>query len=62
MNLPLLGYGKIYAHLDALKKPGCEYRKSPLVPAEVKKNCLLFMGIPIFFSGMLSGQRALDLG
>jgi len=86
---------KRFDRLPELNVLGCEYRKSPLVPAAIMKNTLLFVGInpasckktwqgysfdfekdfdtelgtytiplngkkvPIFFSGMLSGQEGI---
>lgn len=46
-----------YKHLPVLDKPGCEYRKSPLAPASIKRNVLLFVGInPSYGKGAINNE------
>ena len=41
-----------YSDLDVLNETGCEYRKSPLLPAEIEDDSVLFIGInPAFKKG-----------
>jgi hypothetical protein len=39
-----------FKDIDALNFPGCEYRKSPLLPKTIKKDAILFIGINPAFS------------
>lgn len=52
-----------YDSLPFLNAEGYEYRKSPLMPAEIKKNSLLFVGInPSFPKGATIEAAYLKLG
>jgi len=39
-----------FKDINALNFPGCEYRKSPLLPKTIKKDAILFIGINPAFS------------
>lgn len=52
-----------YSDLEVFSNPEKEYRKHPLLPKTISKNCLLFIGVnPSFAKGSIISEKEQNIG